>query len=355
MKRIEDVYPKYSNELLSLFQDEYLDAVDRYLGSTHREDYEIKSMFDHDPLPDIEEGDDVICASLFFKPSSFRNRAHPPERDENGLILPSELDRAGHPAFGNSKRSQSTFYKAYVSPLLRSDFSGFRPILFLARDLACLRPTLEEAGIEVVMMHHSSIAHSPGAMWRYLGFNFPARTTYFLDTDRVFNRKRALAVIEILEADPRTVLARRLQRTYSTGQNPLILGNDFVVANAGIDFGVKESMLGYIAMHFALENRVTNFTFEPRHGRDEGRPRSSDPGYAGPRPRERVPKKCFPYYCFDEQWLKEVVYHHFSDGRMGTLVKNHDRDDLFQSLDLRHQLENGNLVWKEADKMPSPS
>lgn len=347
MKSIKDVFPRYSVAFLSLFYDEYHQSISEYLGRTRRGEYRLEGMFEHDPLPAFSRSDDVVCASLFFKPSIFPNLGKNPLLDEWGQIPESELHRVGHPSFGDGRRSGSTFHATFVEPLLKADFSGFRPVLFLASDLACLKEELKAVGIEVVMMHHASVGHSPGAMWRYLSFNFPARSAYILDTDRPFDGARARALLDLLDADPATTLARRLQHTGNGGSMALILGNDFAVANESVDFCVKKNMLGYIALNIALENRAANFVFEPRHERVDGRSRCDDADYTGPRPGERVPRKCFPFYGFDEEWLKDVIYYHFSNGRMGTLVGNYNRDDVLQSLDLKYQLENGNLVWKK--------
>jgi hypothetical protein len=73
--------------------------------------------------------------------------------------------------------------------------------------------------------------------------------------------------------------------------------------------------------------------------------------HIGPHPHERAVHKNYPYYPFDEQWLREFVYYHLSDGRMATLLRNNERkDDIIQRLDLEHQREHGNLVLSPTEE-----
>lgn len=346
-KTITDIYPRYSQQLLRTVLADYEETAAAHLRRTGREHYQLGDMFAHEPLEfEVRPEDLVVSGSLFFKACTFARRDAHPVRDATGQIPLEDLHRVPHPAFAGSRREVSSFFDNYVRPLLEARCKPCKCVIFLASDLRCLKPVLEGHGIHVVMMRHSSLAHNPGAMWRYLGFNFNCRAVYFTDTDREFSLARLERLLTLLEQHPRTALARPLQTTGGGGQMALILGNNFMVKPSRVDFDAVQSMLGYIVLNVLTEDRLTVFSHEPSHGRSAPISRLREAGYAGPRPEERVPLKCFPYYCFDEQWLKEVVYYHFSNGRMATQVQHQNPEDLIQSLDLLHQQENGNqLVW----------
>ncbi len=343
--RITDVYPSYSNKLLSVLLEDYQDLVEAYLAETGRTHYRLNEMFDFEPVDLHLAGDEVVVScSLFWKPSSWHKRMDLPKVDADRQIPMEELHRVPHPVFAGTNRENASFFEHYVRHLLEAEWGAARCVVFLAADLQCLKPLLEARGISVIPMRHASLAHSPGAMWRYLGFNLPCRAVYFLDTDRPFDAVRMNRLLELADAHPKAAIVRPLQSTGKGGQMALILGNHFVVRPERVDFDATESMLGYITLNILTEDRLTVFTPEHRHGRNPAKSRLLEPGYCGPNPQERVPLKCFPFYCFDEQWLKEVVYPHFSDGRMITKVQRRNPQDLLQTLDLLYQEEQGNWV-----------
>ena len=113
------------------------------------------------PLPPRRH---VVAASLFWKPVVMTDGPYPvPTRE----IL---KDPASHGVTGQVNHPWIHF----VEPLLagarrlkkeRPDVA-FR--VYLANDLAFLIPDLTEAGCEIALMESSSIAHNPGAMWRFL-------------------------------------------------------------------------------------------------------------------------------------------------------------------------------------------
>ncbi len=344
---ISDVYPRYSTQLLSIFLKDYAADVTSYLNSTNRAHYDFINMFAHESLNfDIYPEDIIISASLFFKGCSFNKRNEHPLRDSSGQIPMSEIEKISHPVFQGTNRESNSFLDNYVWPLLRGDRKPFKTVVFLAYDLLCLKPILINHGINVIVMKHSSFAQSPGVMWRFLAFNFKCRAVYIADSDRKFEANRVQRLFKLLEENPQVALSRPLQSTGPGGQMALILGNDFMVNPLNVDFDVVENMLGYIALNILSEDRPVNFAHENLHGRKYSPSRSVNSEYCGPNPGERVPFKCFPYYGFDESWLKEVIYYHFSNGRIATLMQRYDSSDLIQSLDLQHQRENGNLlIW----------
>ncbi len=346
---IADVYPRYSYRLLKAVLDDYEERTTAYLLRSGRSHYAIGEMFAHEPIDfRIAPDDVIISASLFFKGASYSKRHIRPATDTAGQIPLEELHAVPHPAFAQSKRETRSFFDNYVRPFLDAECGDYRRVVFLAADMRCLRATLAERGIQVVQMRHPSIAHNPGAMWRYLAFNFPCHAVYFADTDREFDLRRVHKLVGLLEKNSRAALSRPLQWTGNSGQMALILGNNFAIKPSHVNFSAEHSMLGYIILNLLTDDRPTVFSNENRHNRHGALQRSHEAGYEGPRPDERFPAKCFPYYGFDEQWLKEVVYYHFSDGRTVTQVQHRKNDDLLQTLDLLFQEEHGNeLVWPD--------
>lgn len=346
-KKISDVYPRYSIQMLRTFLADYMSDVTAYLDSTNRTHYFFSDMFAHEPINFvIYPNDIIISASLFFKGCSFHKRNDHPLRDSKGQIPLSELEKACHPIFQGTNRETKSFMDNYVWPLLSGERKPCKCVVFLASDLLCLKPILTDHGINVVVMKHPSVAQSPGVMWRFLAFNFKCRAIYIADSDRKFEVGRVKRLLKILDENPQVALSRPLQSTGPGGQMALILGNDFMVNPLHVDFDAAENMLGYIVLNILSEDRPVNFTHENLHGRKYFTPRTASPEYDGPNPGERVPFKCFPYYGFDESWLKEVIYYHFSNGRIATYMQRHDSSDLIQSLDLQYQEDNGNiLIW----------
>lgn len=342
---IEEVYPRYSHHLLTALAQDYHDQLDGFLARTNRHGWRLGEMFLHE-RPALEFGpeDVVVSCSLFFKSANFARRECHPQRDESGQILPSEIYKKPHPVFAGTPREPKSFFECYVKPLLEGAWSSCKVVVFLASDLLCLQGILQGSGIHVVVMRHAGIAHNPGAMWRYLALNFPCRAIYFADTDRKVEKRRVHCLLDILDAHPHISLVRPLQNTGGLGQLALILGNDFLVRASHVDFDAAKSMLGYLVLNILTEDRPASFVHENRHDRPYFTPRLDEPGYVGSRPTERVPRKCFPYYGFDEQWLKETVYYHFSNGRMATLMHNRRPDDHLQNLDVKHQEARGNLL-----------
>jgi hypothetical protein len=197
-------------------------------------------------------------------------------------------------------------------------------------------------------MAHRSVAHDPGAMWRYLGFNLPCEYVYFQDTDRAFTAHSPERFLPVMREHRRLALARSVQWSSPGHEMALILGNDFLIRPGHIGFDARRTMLGYIVLHILHEDRINNFVHEPLRCRTDTAIAPVSKRFArehfGPLPHERVPNKNYPYYGFDEQWLKEFVYYALSDGRMATLLKFEKPEDEIQRLDLSHQRQHGNVL-----------
>ena len=237
----------------------------------------------------------------------------------------------------------------FVNKILASSFGDWIPLVYLAEDLSVLEPMLREKGWVVVKMGHSSNGCCPGSMWRYLSFNLDCRFAYIQDTDRSFLPNMAERFIPPMNENPSAALARPLQWSSPAGEMSTILGNDFMVRPASVDFDVARMMLGYTVLNILHEDRINNFAHEPLRSRDDCRveplSKRRQRDFFGPHPHERVPHKCYPFYGFDEAWLREFLYYHFSDGRMITFLQNRENpEDVSQRLDLEHQRARGNRL-----------
>ncbi|MBK1833520.1 hypothetical protein [Roseibacillus ishigakijimensis] len=127
-----------------------------------------------------DEGHHVVASSLFWKPAN----SHEP--DFPLLTREVLLNPASH---GITTRINHP-WEHYVEPLLRGAkrLLDNRPDVifrvYLARDLSFLLPDLLEAGCEVLVMETSSIAHNPGAMWRFLAMEEENCLVTITDADR---------------------------------------------------------------------------------------------------------------------------------------------------------------------------
>lgn len=353
MNRIQDVYASYSEQLLSVMQDDYLGEAAAYLERTGRAGYDLERSFASEPMDagDRERirGRKVVCMSLYFKGATFPRRKDHPLRDGSGQIPMEELTRLNHPAWEGTPRHGRTFMENFVNKVLESDFGDWVPLVYLAEDLAVLEPVLRAKGWVVVRMRHGSTAACPGSMWRFMGFNLDCRFAYVQDTDRGFSLGMAERFIPAMDGAPTAALARPLQWSSPAGEMAVILGNDLLVRPAEIGFDAARAMLGYVILNILLEDRINCFVHEPTRSRDDCRvepmSRRGAREYFAPHPHERVPHKCYPFYGFDEAWLREFVYYQVSDGRMITFLQKRERpDDAVQQLDLKHQRANGNLL-----------
>ncbi|WP_265592639.1 hypothetical protein [Verrucomicrobium sp. BvORR034] len=350
---IKKFYPSYSQRLLEAVLSDYLSDVENYLGETGRGHYNIARSFQfEEPGGQVRarlRGRKVCCMSLFFKAATHSRYKNQPAKDPNGDVQVQELHAANHPAFEGTHRYNSTFYRSYIERIMASRFEDWQPVLFLAKDLHYLRREFESKGWIVIQMVHSSVAHSPGAMWRYLGFNLDCKCCYFHDTDSQFSARRADQIASLLTLHPSATLARSLQWSGQSGEMALILGHDFAVNPKRIDFDAAKMMLGYAVLNILLEDRVNNFCVEPRRGRETNEiatlAERAKREHFGPTYQERVLFKCYPYYCFDEQWLKEFVYYQMVNGKMVTFQGDKRQPvDEIQSADIEFQVKNGNLL-----------
>jgi hypothetical protein len=358
-KTIKEIYPRYSQRLLDVMVDEYLDETVRYLENTDRAHYDLTNTLATLPLSSEArariKGQKIISMSLYFKAANFAHRKNHPIVGGFDQIPMSELERTRHPMWEGTNRYEHTFLENYLNKVIDADFGDWVPVVYLSKDLSVLEPILKSRGWVVINVQHSGLAECPGAMWRYLSFNLDCRCCYIQDTDRAFEPKRPEHLLRLIERFENAALIRPLQWSSPNAEMSLILGNDFLVRPAKINFDVTRMVLGYIVLNVLHEDRINNFVHERARNRDDTKiiPLSKrlTREHIGPHPHERAANKNYPYYAFDEQWLKEFVYYHLSDGRIITLLRNSVKsDDICQRLDLEYQRQMGDILLSREEE-----
>lgn len=203
--------------------------------------------------------------------------------------------------------------------------------------------------IELLRMRNNTIGASPGALWRFLAFDDRSLETVLVaDIDEPLRRKKL--IVSSFTHDDRSVLGR-LGGFYcnngyrvSSGRNDAknyatILASRIVACPARFDVDMKSTMRGFMAYRRqdAMSERRWAYSKEEL-----------------PTPYNRpIGKHAFGWgshwymYCFDERFLKHVLYYHFADrGQLHTWSpcaakhpKSHEGE-----LDFAYVVERGNTV-----------
>ncbi len=130
----------------------------------------------------------LISVSMFWKPSQASKKPYP-EPTREILMNPSEFDL--------DLRFEP--WPHYIEPILETvpkllkTYDDVAVRVYLAADLDFLVTDFVEAGCEVFLMRHPSIAHAPGVAWRVLAFSEKDRLVTMMDADRI---REAAADIE---------------------------------------------------------------------------------------------------------------------------------------------------------------
>lgn len=122
----------------------------------------------------------LVAMSLFWKPSAASKNVYPEPTRET-------IMNAGN--LGLDLRFEP--WPHYIQPILdgapdilsRCEDVAVR--VYLASDLGFLVEDLVEAGCEVFLMRHASVAHAPGVAWRLLALSDQDRLVTIVDSDRL--------------------------------------------------------------------------------------------------------------------------------------------------------------------------
>lgn len=161
-----DAFPVMTDEMVDEFEALATPAEKAEL----EEWYGVKEIFNAQDNPHL------VSFSLFWKPGSVGEKIYPaPTREilmtagELGL----ELNHEPWPQYIQPVLD--------TVPTLLSQFDDVTVRLYLAADLDFLVPDFVEAGCEVYLMHHSSVALAPGVAWRLLAFAEKDRLVTMID------------------------------------------------------------------------------------------------------------------------------------------------------------------------------
>lgn len=165
------------SEVFPILSDEHVDAFEA--GVSEVESGVLEGYFSVTRVINARpEAKHVVSTSLFWK----NIRTDMPEikiRSRKQFMKPGK------------KLLRFDPWSYYTVPLLQGAYwiSKKRPEavlrVYLAADLEFLIPDLEAAGIEIYLMESNSIAHNPGALWRFLAFAEPDKLVTVLDAERV--------------------------------------------------------------------------------------------------------------------------------------------------------------------------
>ena len=163
-----DAFPVMSEEVVEEY--EMLATADEKLQL--EEWYGVKETFN------VKDKRHLVSVSLFWKPANITDPAYPePTRD--ALSAGSGADPRSEP------------WERYIQPILEtvpallSKFDDVAVRVYLAADMDFLVPDLVQAGCEVYLMKHPSLAHAPGTAWRTLAFAEKDRLVTLEDSDRI--------------------------------------------------------------------------------------------------------------------------------------------------------------------------
>lgn len=219
-----------------------------------------------------------------------------------GMPMPRVNEETIHKTFTFSRASTS-FYQYYVVPMMSAIktratvYKDRISRIYLASDLEFLAEHLaQETDAEIYLMASNSLAHSPGAMWRFLAFDDPQADFVVMDDsdDGFFDLHEALQTQWLNDAS--TDGWFRFTNLDPSGNLRDALYSPIMVAHFGcknikaMKINVEKAMKGFI-LHRGL------YLEEERHPRDIAYPQHPY-GFGNE----------FPSYGFDERFLKHVIY-----------------------------------------------
>lgn len=136
----------------------------------------------------------ILALSLFWKPSAASAVTYP---------TPSKEVLKNASKLGLKLRFEP--WEHYIQPVLEGvpkilkEHDDVVVRVYLAADLEFLVPDLIDAGCEVFLMRHPSIAHAPGVAWRVLAFSEVGRLVTMVDADRMNGVSEDIARTKAME------------------------------------------------------------------------------------------------------------------------------------------------------------
>lgn len=281
-----EVYPVMDEDMV----DEFETAATPEERTELEEWYGVREVFNAQP-----DKKHLLAFSLFWKPSAASKKVYPTPTREI-LMNAGEL--------GLDLRFEP--WPHYIQPILDEvpkileQFDDVAVRVYLAADLDFLVEDMVEAGCEVFLMRHPSIAHAPGVAWRVLAFAEKDRLVTMVDADRL---KEVAADIERTRAMERTGLGTwRVPVMIDQDPEGKVVYKPFI----GCQIGAKGG--------WPMERLLHAFTWHMMKG---SIPTTVEIPGCGPRP---INHGYWPDFGFEEWFLGVVMYPRMAGGGMLTFV-----------------------------------
>jgi hypothetical protein len=262
----------------------------------------------------------LISTSLFYRTADYWQEGSI-IKSNNNLFTKEDLEIVG--TTPKLKRAGQSFQDCYVSKCFDEKLIKNHPDwdfrVYLANDLQCLIPFFQNLNVEIVLMHHSSDAHNPGALWRYLSMT-PTISNHEIvsmrETDEPLVTNAFLKILLDQLNNDCAHLSRGIQQTNTGNEMSLILGGQFACKPYKLNVNIETLMLGFIYMSL-IKNDLR--------------------------------KVKYPNYGFDEAFLKHVIYWMLTNrGNLSTVIKKdlECSEDILQASDIEIQKKNNcHLVY----------
>lgn len=264
----------------------------------------LDSYFKVQKIYNLQPGSDkkVISYSLFMK-YAYEEQGAPVVNRETIHVV-------------SERYKGKSWYELYAAPLVRSltdiktYYPGWTARIYLANDLAFMIDDIfcNYPDAEIFLMDHSSIAHNPGAMWRFLIFDDKdVSAAMVMDVDDSYTNKRSrydLIQTWVNDNTKQGWMRHKFWDSYDRFEtfpypkvvhyHPII-GCNFGWKRTSETLDMEKAMKGFI-LHRQL------FPEEPRYYKDVAF--EKHPYGFGNK---------FPNYGIDERFLARVIYYYAAD------------------------------------------
>jgi hypothetical protein len=328
-------------------------SANRYLQKTGRGSWNVRDFFRvKETLGPSQQQEKLITCSLFYAPTNsacmnaYKDFDYTEELTlELARSRPCSAVRAG-------RKRHMTFFEAFLEPFLLKPPVDWDVRAYVAPNMSQIAEFLADRGVQVHVMSTASVAHNPGACWRYLAFDDSAYSLIYSQDADNGQMKGWINQLEALKQYPDVALARNLPGTSRGGHYHPLPGSNFTVRPSKqtplFPQGWASAMLGFTSLNILSEQSFCNFAneYEPTQSVSvSSLDRRLARGVTWPNEQERQHAMWFPYYFFDEQFLKQCVYPRVTrKGRLATVIHRILENDQWQPRDLKLQRKFGNRV-----------
>jgi hypothetical protein len=278
--------------------------------ATPEERNELEEWFGVARIFNPQDKPQILALSLFWKPSSDKKEPYPQPTREI-------LKNAG--SMGLNLRFEP--WPHYIQPVLDETPRILQQVdnvavrVYLAADLEFLVPDLIEAGCEVYLMRHPSIAHAPGVAWRVLALGEENKLVTIVDSDRIGGAVADLERTRTMELAG--LAAWRVPVLIDQDQGGAVAYKPIIGCQIGAMGG------------WPVESLLHAFTWHSRRG---SIPTMVEMPGCGPRP---INLGYWPEFGFEEWFLGVVMYPRLAAGGLLTFVPANGKSCLL-TLDIEY-------------------